>query len=85
MSIKELNILEKIKGDVKIIKALLECLACIVIFLLNRKDLNYIFYALSCYAKDCPQLPEPRNNEDKMQKQNDVLNTRKKIKKSMAV
>jgi len=34
MSIKELNILEKIKGDVKIIKALLECLACIVIFLL---------------------------------------------------
>jgi len=52
---------------------------------LNRKDLNYIFYALSCYAKDCPQLPEPRNNEDKMQKQNDVLNTRKKIKKSMAV
>ena len=52
---------------------------------LNRKDLNYIFYALSCYAKDCPQLPEHRNNEDKMQKQNDVLNTRKKIKKSMAV
>ena len=34
MSIKELNILEKIKGDVKIIKALLDCLACIVIFFL---------------------------------------------------